>query len=137
MHASAETLGKLGVLSWHVPVPPHAASSSNSQGISEEEDCEPEVNRAAKERGYKNRDVINVSQKGMGETPTDAWIRIAVALGDLLVLPPGIYHRFTLDTEGQIRALRLFKVRSVASSLPPLALPRFHRFSSASTLFGF
>ncbi|KAF7353531.1 1,2-dihydroxy-3-keto-5-methylthiopentene dioxygenase [Mycena sanguinolenta] len=64
MHASAETLGKLGVLSWHVPVPPHTASSSNSQGISEEEDCE--VNRAANNRGYKNRDVINVSQEGMG-----------------------------------------------------------------------
>ncbi|KAF7353534.1 1,2-dihydroxy-3-keto-5-methylthiopentene dioxygenase [Mycena sanguinolenta] len=122
---SPETLAKLGVLSWVVPVPPHAASPSNSQGISEEEDCE--VNKVAKERGYKNRDVINVSREGMGadeeiryilsgsgffdvrEMPTDAWIRIAVAPGDLLVLPAGIYHRFTLDTKDQIRALRLFK----------------------------
>ncbi|KAF7353526.1 1,2-dihydroxy-3-keto-5-methylthiopentene dioxygenase [Mycena sanguinolenta] len=44
---SPEALAKLGVLSWGFPVPPHAASSSNSQGISEEEDCE--VNKVAKE----------------------------------------------------------------------------------------
>ncbi|KAJ6464967.1 Acireductone dioxygenase ARD family [Mycena sanguinolenta] len=132
---SADTLAKLGVLSWHVPIDGHEA------GVGEGDDFE--VNRVAKERGYKNRDVINVSREGMGavyeekirgffeehmhedeeiryilsgsgffdvrETPTDAWIRIAVAPGDLLVLPAGIYHRFTLDTKDQIRALRLFK----------------------------
>jgi len=122
-----ETLDKINVKYWSVPV----------------EGYESKIDAIAAERGYKNRDVINVSKEGLGEiyeekiktffqehmhedeeiryilsgsgffdvreTPTDEWIRLSVVPGDLIVIPAGIYHRFTLDEANNIRALRLFQ----------------------------
>ena len=56
---SEETLKKLNVSYWHIPV----------------EGYEPKVDAVAKERGYKNRDMINVSKAGMGEVREDQAVR--------------------------------------------------------------
>ncbi|CAK3831701.1 1,2-dihydroxy-3-keto-5-methylthiopentene dioxygenase [Lecanosticta acicola] len=39
----------------------------------------------------------------------DDWVRIRLEKGDLMIMPAGIYHRFTTDEQNYTKAVRLFK----------------------------
>jgi hypothetical protein len=40
------------------------------------------------------------------------WIRIEIKKGDLIVLPPGMYHRFTLDSAQYLKVGHLYSLLS-------------------------
>lgn len=44
-----------------------------------------------------------------GGAAREKWIRCRLEKGDLIVLPAGIYHRFTTDEKNYAKAMRLFK----------------------------
>lgn len=46
------------------------------------------------------------------DVQSDKWIRICIEAGDFIVLMPGMYHRFTPNTESGVTAMRLSKVCS-------------------------
>ncbi|KAG6814997.1 1,2-dihydroxy-3-keto-5-methylthiopentene dioxygenase 1 [Arthromyces matolae] len=124
---SDEQLRGLGVKFWHIPVEgyePKVDEIAAREGyknrdtinVSKEglgELYESKIKGFFEEHLHEDEEIRYILA-GSGffdvrETPSESWIRIAVDAGDLLVIPEGIYHRFTLDEQNNIKALRLFK----------------------------
>jgi cupin superfamily acireductone dioxygenase involved in methionine salvage/enamine deaminase RidA (YjgF/YER057c/UK114 family) len=104
----------------------------------EEKDQDPKLTILRKERGYTEHDYVTLNKDipqekfdiffdehlhedeeirlcidGSGffdlRTADDTkWIRVHCHPGDLIIVPAGIYHRFTLDENMYIKAMRLF-----------------------------
>ncbi|RDB20777.1 1,2-dihydroxy-3-keto-5-methylthiopentene dioxygenase 1 [Hypsizygus marmoreus] len=122
-----ETLISLGVKYWTIPVEGHESkvdAVAQEQGYKNRDTInvskeglgavyEEKIKGFFQEHMHEDEEIRYILG-GSGffdvrETPSDAWIRLAVEPGDLLVIPAGIYHRFTLDEANNIKALRLFK----------------------------
>jgi 1,2-dihydroxy-3-keto-5-methylthiopentene dioxygenase len=72
-----------------------------------------DVDAIAYQRNYKNRDEITISPTTMGDVyeekvknffhehlhEGDDWVRIKLEKHDLMIMPAGIYHRFTTDEQ--------------------------------------
>lgn len=52
----------------------------------------------------------------------EKWIRISMGKGDMITLPAGMYHRFTLDDKNYIK---VGQPRSFPFTVPPVALASF------------
>ncbi|XP_031477918.1 probable inactive acireductone dioxygenase 2 [Nymphaea colorata] len=125
-YVSLEKLSELGVLYWHLNADDYENDEEfnkirESRGYTYSDliTCCPDKlpNYEAKIQSFFEEHIhsdeeIRFCLEGSGyfdvRDLNDRWIRIWVKKGDMIVLPAGIYHRFTLDSDNYIMALRLF-----------------------------
>ncbi|KAL0392924.1 UNVERIFIED_CONTAM: 1,2-dihydroxy-3-keto-5-methylthiopentene dioxygenase 2 [Sesamum radiatum] len=123
---SFEKLDELGVLSWRLDADnyetdPELKKIREARGYSYMDFCEvcpeklPNYEEKIKsfyEEHLHTDEEIRYCVAGSGyfdvRDRDEAWIRIWVKKGAMIVLPAGIYHRFTLDSDNYIKAMRLF-----------------------------
>ncbi|PON79980.1 Acireductone dioxygenase ARD family [Parasponia andersonii] len=126
---SLDQLAELGVLSWRLDADNYETDEElkkirAERGYSYMDFCEvspetlPNYDEKIKnffEEHLHTDEEIRYAVAGSGRIGyfdvrdrNDCWIRVWVKKGGMIVLPAGIYHRFTLDTNNYIKAMRLF-----------------------------
>ncbi|KAI3443250.1 uncharacterized protein J3R85_000176 [Psidium guajava] len=123
---SLKQLEELGVLSWRLDADNYETDEElkkirEERGYSYMDFCEvcpeklPNYEEKIKnffEEHLHTDEEIRYCVAGSGyfdvRDQNDAWIRVWVKKGGMIVLPAGMYHRFTLDSDNYIKAMRLF-----------------------------
>lgn len=121
---SFEFLEKLGVLAWQgitSPQDPVLLKIMADRGYTYNDVCtispEKMVGYDEKIRMFYKEHIhldeeIRYCVEGSGyfdiRDKEDQWVRIAIEQGDLIIVPEGLYHRFTCDEKNYIQAMRLF-----------------------------
>ncbi|GAB2210227.1 hypothetical protein Droror1_Dr00015487 [Drosera rotundifolia] len=123
---SLDELAELGVLSWRLDADNYETDQElekirKDRGYSYMDFCEvspeklPNYEQKIKnffEEHLHTDEEIRYCVAGSGYFDVrdhgDKWIRVWVKKGAMIVLPAGIYHRFTLDSDNYIKAMRLF-----------------------------
>ncbi|CAK7327125.1 unnamed protein product [Dovyalis caffra] len=123
---SLDQIAKLGVLSWRLDADNYETDEElkkirEERGYSYVDFCEvcpeklPNYEEKIKnffEEHLHTDEEIRYCVAGSGyfdvRDHNDSWIRVWVKKGGMIVLPAGIYHRFTLDSDNYIKAMRLF-----------------------------
>ncbi|KAJ3294977.1 hypothetical protein HDU79_010050 [Rhizoclosmatium sp. JEL0117] len=125
---SIQELAALGVLYWNIPVTDDEKHMESVETICQERqyknrdvinikrDTLPNYDQKIKtffEEHIHEDEEIRFILDGSGyfdvRNKDDEWIRVAAKKSDMIILPAGMYHRFTLDTNNYIKAMRLFK----------------------------
>mmetsp|Transcript_9482 Transcript_9482/g.26597 ORF Transcript_9482/g.26597 Transcript_9482/m.26597 type:complete len:171 (+) Transcript_9482:35-547(+) len=119
---SSEELEKIGVLSYHVD----GAEDEKFKTIClergytyQDEVCVSDENPNLAQMLHNfyqehihDDEEIRLCLEGSGyfdvRDQADKWVRVCLLPGDMIILPAGIYHRFTLDENRFIRARRMF-----------------------------
>lgn len=141
---SLDHLTKLGVLQWHLDADKYE-NDPELEAIREERGYTyTDVITVSPEKlpGYEEKiksffeehihtdEEIRYILEGSGyfdvRDEDDKWIRILCEKGDLITLPEGINHRFTLDSNNYIKAMRLFVGEPVWTPYNRDAIPEDH-----------
>ncbi|KAK4501485.1 hypothetical protein PRZ48_007294 [Zasmidium cellare] len=120
---SPDYLSKLGILHYHYPNDLDSvnsiASSRNYKNRDEIEispttlpNYEEKVKNFFHEHLHEDEEIRYILEGGGYfdvRSEGDDWVRIRLEKGDLMIMPAGIYHRFTTDEKNYTKAMRLFK----------------------------
>ncbi|RDA83420.1 hypothetical protein CP532_4984, partial [Ophiocordyceps camponoti-leonardi (nom. inval.)] len=120
---SIEDLSRVGVRYYHCPSLSDVDKLATERGYKNRDEItvsphalgsvyEEKVKTFFEEHLHEDEEIRYI-QGGRGyfdvRGPEDVWMRVMLEKDDLLILPAGIYHRFTTDDSNYVHAMRLFK----------------------------